>query len=641
MQIYLETISEAAFVFPVLALLITLPYMLIQYHRYGAVLALRTTIVYSFIFYLLASFFLTLLPLPDPSTLTHNAPVYLNLFHEISEWKQQTGFVFGDSSTYQVAVKNRVLWEMIFNIALLFPFGVYLHYYFRRSFIQTVLMSFLLSLFFEVTQLTGIYHLYPYSYRTFDVDDLFFNTLGGTLGYLFTPLFAFALPSRKELDQISVKKSGRITVMRRAAAFAVDALAVSGVLYLIMNTFGVALSLPNLDASLATVSTLKETIANRSLRAAAGTITAGTTSILWPILQVLFPGMWLMLTLIESITGGYTLGKWLVRMRLRSRRGHWPNPLRLLLRNAILYLLILPAPFYFTIVLRSLSAQATDTLSSNLALLAASAFLVLFFYQVGNAMLCSTKEEADYRYDKIAGLHMMNTAKRGRRARRAEQAGEKQAGKQADKKRDVSDRRSGKQTMGDETRMLDSMSDEELEEELRKIERGKKRSGSGAGSAGSVGASGRSAADSEANDRYTADDIDIVDDIKAWEAGGVLPEEDTVPDLGSEVRRFSYDDEDGSEPGGADDLDLEELENDTQMTQAGEPGDGEEGEETRLLDSMSDEELEEELEAIEKKERKAAKRAAARKNRKAASKQTEDWEVRDDRAEWEKKHNKT
>ena len=33
------------------------------------------------------------------------------------------------------------------------------------------IFSFLLSLFFEVTQLTGLYFLYPGSYRLFDVDD--------------------------------------------------------------------------------------------------------------------------------------------------------------------------------------------------------------------------------------------------------------------------------------------------------------------------------------------------------------------------------------------------------------------------------------------------------------------------------------
>ncbi len=35
---------------------------------------------------------------------------------------------------------------------LVLPFGVYLRYYFKCSFLKTVLASFLLSLFFELTQ---------------------------------------------------------------------------------------------------------------------------------------------------------------------------------------------------------------------------------------------------------------------------------------------------------------------------------------------------------------------------------------------------------------------------------------------------------------------------------------------------------
>ena len=649
MQIYLETISEAAFVFPVLALLITLPYMLVQYHRYGAVLALRTAIVYSFVFYLLTSFFLTLLPLPDPSTLTHNAPVYLKLFHEVDEWKQQTGFVFGDSSTYQIALKNRVLWEMIFNVALLFPFGVYLHYYFRRSFFQTLLLSFLYSLFFEVTQLTGVYHLYPYSYRTFDVDDLFFNTLGGVLGFIMTPLFAFALPSRKALDEESVQKSGRITVMRRAAAFAVDAILVYFVLNFMVNQFGAAIALPGLDGSKADLALIKSALKSGAWRQAAGTF---TTNKLWPFLQILLPGMFLILTATESITGGYTLGKWLVRMRLRGRRGGWPNPLRILIRNAILYLLILPAPFYFTIAFRSLSAQASDSTSANLALLAASAFLVLFFYQVGNAVRCSAKEEADYRYDRIAGLHMMNMTRRGRSSHERNAAREDAKRQRPVKsyKEETEDPDTGK-PMGDETRMLDSMSDEELDAELQRIKRKQRRSGTGNSSA----APGRGAAEDEP-ERYTADDIDIVDDIKAWEAGGVLPEDDTDPDLGRQVRRFSYDDENAADlddldqddidqdDWGQENFDSDEIDRNTQETRSGVSEDEEEGAETRILNSMSDEELEEELEAIEKdekkSERKAAKQKAGRKKNKKAPRKTEDWEIRDDKSEWEKKNNR-
>ena len=76
---------------------------------------------------------------------------------------------------------------MFFNFIMIIPFGIYLRYYFRCGFRRTFLFSFLLSLFFELTQLTGLYFLYPRGYRLFDVDDLLNNTLGGIAGYLCAP----------------------------------------------------------------------------------------------------------------------------------------------------------------------------------------------------------------------------------------------------------------------------------------------------------------------------------------------------------------------------------------------------------------------------------------------------------------------
>lgn len=67
-------------------------------------------------------------------------------------------------------------------------------------------LTFCLSLFFELTQLTGLYFIYPRSYRLFDVNDLLHNTLGGVFGYLMTPIFTFLLPTRAEIDEILTKK---------------------------------------------------------------------------------------------------------------------------------------------------------------------------------------------------------------------------------------------------------------------------------------------------------------------------------------------------------------------------------------------------------------------------------------------------
>ena len=61
---YINVIKIAFLSFPLLALLITIPYMLYQYHHYGSINKLRTVIIYSFILYLLVIYFLVILPLP-------------------------------------------------------------------------------------------------------------------------------------------------------------------------------------------------------------------------------------------------------------------------------------------------------------------------------------------------------------------------------------------------------------------------------------------------------------------------------------------------------------------------------------------------------------------------------------------------
>ena len=48
--IYLKPILSACYVFPFLAALFTLPYIIFQYRKYGSILLLRVAIVYTFIY---------------------------------------------------------------------------------------------------------------------------------------------------------------------------------------------------------------------------------------------------------------------------------------------------------------------------------------------------------------------------------------------------------------------------------------------------------------------------------------------------------------------------------------------------------------------------------------------------------------
>ncbi len=199
MSLYLIPIQTALFVFPILAVILTIPYILHQYRHYGATLPLRILIVFSFIFYLLCCYFLVSLPLPPIEEVAHYTTPKMQLipFASLKDISLTTSFVWDDPTTYLTALNEFSVLQVLFNIFMTMPFGIYLHYYFVYSFKKTMLCSFLLSLSFECLQLSGLFVIYPRPYRLFDVDDLITNTLGGVIGYGLTPIVAHFLPSRK------------------------------------------------------------------------------------------------------------------------------------------------------------------------------------------------------------------------------------------------------------------------------------------------------------------------------------------------------------------------------------------------------------------------------------------------------------
>ncbi|MEB3366895.1 VanZ family protein [Saccharopolyspora mangrovi] len=72
------------------------------------------------------------------------------------------------------------------NIALFVPLGALL----RRAPPVAALAGAGLSVFVELTQLTGLWFRFPCPVRVFDVDDVLANTTGAALGGLFAPLLA-------------------------------------------------------------------------------------------------------------------------------------------------------------------------------------------------------------------------------------------------------------------------------------------------------------------------------------------------------------------------------------------------------------------------------------------------------------------
>ena len=221
---YLISIKVAILVFPALAFFITLPYMIINYRKYGSINKLRTLIVYSFILYLLAVYLLVVLPLPNRDSIHNSYKDMLNLspFSFIMDFIKDNPFVLSKPATWLKALKHPTFYVPAFNVLMLIPFGVYLRYYFKCSFKKTLLLTAMLSLFFELTQFSGLYFIYPGPYRLADIDDIIQNTAGGCIGYFLGRLAMHFLPSREEIDEKALQDGLRVSSIRFCLSLIID-----------------------------------------------------------------------------------------------------------------------------------------------------------------------------------------------------------------------------------------------------------------------------------------------------------------------------------------------------------------------------------------------------------------------------------
>lgn len=225
---YIVSIKTAIFVFPVLAFLITVPYMIFNYRKYGSVNKLRTLILYSFVLYLLTIYLLVILPLPNPESIRTTYTDMLNLipFSFAMDFIKDSPFTLSSPATWVMALKHPSFYVPAFNILMLIPFGIYLRYYFKCSFKKTMLLTALLSLFFELTQLSGFYFIYPGPYRLSDIDDIIQNTTGGCLGYALGWFAVKLLPSREKIDEKALEAGSRVSEIRICLSLIIDTMIV-------------------------------------------------------------------------------------------------------------------------------------------------------------------------------------------------------------------------------------------------------------------------------------------------------------------------------------------------------------------------------------------------------------------------------
>jgi glycopeptide antibiotics resistance protein len=380
MNSYTLPIKVAVLTFPFLAMFITAPILIYYYRKYGELGKLRSLILYSFVFYLLCAYYLVILPLPEVSTVAQmTGPRYeLHLFQSWHNFMNQTVLQLNNPSTYLPAMRQSVFLEPVFNIFLLFPFGVYCRYYFKFSFWKTILVSFCLSLFFELTQLSGLYFIYTRPYRLFDVNDLFHNTLGGILGFACAPLFTFFLPTRSELDSESLEKGRQVTIIRRFVALAID--------WFIIGLFSPIIN-----------------YLSNVLPPKAGEILSNTMPVF--IIEVIVYFM-----LINYLLNGQTIGKKVVRIQV-IEDGHKHIRLsRLILRYSALY-------FLFFGLLQIFQYTMTHLISVNHTLFIAYAtlgllslgILLLFLFNLLYALI---RRKTRLFHDKASHTYTISTLKK-------------------------------------------------------------------------------------------------------------------------------------------------------------------------------------------------------------------------------------
>ena len=294
---------------PILALLIILPHTIINYSRQKKINVRWETYIYIFVLYLICAYFMTMLPLPSEG--------YFDVIPPLSEQVQLIPFnCFFETNLLKSPVAAAVI---ILNLFLTVPLGVFMRFLFGFKLVKTTLSGFIFSLLCEITQITGLFFIYPAPYRVFDVDDLIINTLGAIVGYFITPLILRIIP---KLDDGSkqVTQGSEASFFQRCAATLSD--------IVIISVISVAL--------IACIPPIREMLSNND-----------------SLFRIpIFLGIFLFIGALYSfILSENMLGYKLTGLKLLQKGGKKVSRLRAALRSLVIYSLVVGIPLAVTFLL--------------------------------------------------------------------------------------------------------------------------------------------------------------------------------------------------------------------------------------------------------------------------------------------------
>ncbi|MBR2565257.1 MAG: VanZ family protein [Paenibacillus sp.] len=235
MSSYVFPIQTAFIIFVIASMFLLVPWLIYGYRKDGFFSWSRFAVSFSFIFFLMAAYCLVTLPLPatrNNCTGPAAKAIYYNLtpLMFINDIMKETPIIGSQPSTWINMIKGRAFLQVLFNVMLLMPLGIYIRYFWqKRAFWKHAFVAgFGLSLFFEVTQLTGLYGYYNCPYRLFDVDDLILNTSGAVIGFFVAPLLLSLFPSRASIQAKSelIVEQNRVYPIPQLLALLIDGIVV-------------------------------------------------------------------------------------------------------------------------------------------------------------------------------------------------------------------------------------------------------------------------------------------------------------------------------------------------------------------------------------------------------------------------------
>lgn len=169
----------AAVLGAVLALVLLVPYVGVQYRRRGTLGPGRVLLSFATLVYALALVAYVLLPLPEVGPdfcRVHGVDPQLRPFQFVAD------IIREGAGSPSALVTNAAVLGVAFNVMLFIPFGALFRHLSGRGIAITTFAGATTSLLVELTQLTGVWSLFPCAYRLFDIDDLITNTIGALIG---------------------------------------------------------------------------------------------------------------------------------------------------------------------------------------------------------------------------------------------------------------------------------------------------------------------------------------------------------------------------------------------------------------------------------------------------------------------------